>query len=262
MPAHYNSTRRNRNIGTFKQGHGANNRMVIPKLAAAYRGCTAEIGSHAKINRTVNGRDITFIVEQTTGGCNHACTVDDIQFILSYVPTADWVGLNTFVLRQPTRKGRMLNPVWGRLFYHADLVFGGSSIVKSGPTLFLEACKIDRPIKWSTSLDRETGDELDRLRADGHRIDRIGKQYVISMDLASIRATQLYRTLLHEIGHWFDWLEKVETPSAHGEDFSAVLDRYFARPQNEREAFAHRYADNLRDILSGNRVIPFERIGE
>lgn len=191
MPKHYNPTRRNRNIGTSKQGHGANNRMAIPQLSAAYRECTAKIGSHVKIDRTVNGRDVTFIVEQTSGGCSHACTVDDVQFMLSYVPAADWVGLKTFVLRQPSRKSRMLNPVWGRLFYHADLAFSGSNNVKSGPALFLEACQIDRPIKWSTSLDRETGDELDRLRADGHRIDRIGKQYVISTDLASVRATQL-----------------------------------------------------------------------
>jgi hypothetical protein len=262
MAAHYNPTRRNRNIGTSKQGHGANNRMVIPQLSAEYRECSAKIGPYVKIDRTINGRDITFIVEQTNGGCNHACSVDDIQFMLSHVPADDWVGLNTFVLRQPTRKGRMLNPVWGRLFYHADLAFSGSGMVKSGPALFLEACQIDRPMKWSTSLDRETGDELDKLRADGHRIDRIGRQYVISMDLDSVRRTQLYRTLLHEIGHWFDWLEKVETPTARGEDWSELLDRYFARPPSERETFAHRYADNLRDMLSVNGVIPFERIGE
>jgi len=64
--------------------------------------------------------------------------------------------------------------------------------------------------------------------------------------------------LPHEIGHWFDWLEKVETPAARGEDFSALMESYFARPQAEREAFTHRYADDVRDRLMRAGAIPFE----
>jgi hypothetical protein len=85
----------------------------------------------------------------------------------------------------------------------------------------------------------------------------MGRRYIFSMTAQSVRATQLYRTLLHEIGHWADWLEKVETPCARGEDFDAMADAYFARPQAEREAYAHRYADNLRAGLEREGLIPF-----
>ncbi|WP_179044366.1 hypothetical protein [Sphingobium lactosutens] len=261
MPSPYNPTRRNRNIGTPKQGHGTNNRMVVPKLSGFQRDCTVQIGAHIKLEREVNGRKTTFIVEEPHGGCAHACTVEDLEFLLSHIPVADWAGLDTFVLRQPTRKSRMLNPVWGRLYYHADLAFLGSRARWSGPAVFLEACKVDDIIKWSTSLDRETTDELDRLRADGHRVDRTARTHIISTDINSVRATQLYRTLLHEIGHWFDWLEKVESPAVRGEDYGELIDAYFARPKNEREAFAHRYADHWREILHDSGVIPFGRIG-
>jgi len=52
----------------------------------------------------------------------------------------------------------------------------------------------------------------------------------------------------------------VENPAAQGEDYSALADLYFARPSSEREAFAHRYADNLRETLEKNGVIPFSKI--
>lgn len=256
----FNPTRRNRNIGTPKQGHGQNNRMVIPRPWNSDSWCVAQLNPGQTLRRTVNGRDVTLIVEKTSGGCTHACTVEDVFFVLSHVPLADWAGLETFVLRQPTRKARLLGPVWGRMFYHANLGFRGSSIVRTGPVLFLEACDVDATIEWSTSLDPEDAAELDRLRLDSHHVTRVGNKHLVSTTLDSVRATQLYRTLLHEIGHWRDWLEKVETPSDQGEDYSTLYDRYFARPKGEVEAFAHRYADNLRAVLQRKGVIPFSRI--
>ncbi|MEO7466394.1 MAG: hypothetical protein ABIV36_05220 [Sphingobium limneticum] len=234
--------------------------MVIPRLPGERQGCAAQIGAHEKVHHDVNGRLVTFIVEQTNGGCAHASTVADLTFMLSHIPPADWAGLKTFVFRQPTRKARMLNPVWGRLYYEADIAFSGTNTVLSGPTLFLEAVEAGSIMKWSTSLDREDSEELDRLRSDGHAVSRTGRNYLISTSLESLRTTQLYRTLLHEIGHWFDWLSKVETPAARGEDIGDLIDLYFARPRSEREAFAHRYADTLRHSLSDNGLIPFERI--
>lgn len=158
------------------------------------------------------------------------------------------------------REKRLLGPVWGRMFCDANLGFRGSSIVKSGPAIFLEACGVGDIIDWPTSLDSEDAAELDRLRLDGHDVSRVGKKHLVSPSLDAVRATQLYRTLLHEIGHWRDWLEKVEMPSDQGEDYSTLYDRYFARPKSEREAFAHRYADNLRATLEKKGVIPFPRI--
>ncbi len=260
MSSTYNPTRRNRNIGTSKQGHGADNRMVIPRLSGDLGRCVAKIGLHEKVHRDVNGRLCTFVVEQTNGGCAHAATIDDLVFILSNIPPADWAGLNTFIFRQPTRKARTLNPAWGRLYYEADLAFSRGNSTWNGPALFLEAIEVGSSMKWPTSLDREDSEELDRLRSDGHTVSRIGKHYLISTTAESVRATQLYRTLLHEIGHWFDWLTKVETPAARGEDIGDLMDIYFGRPRSEREAFAHRYADAMRDSLSHQGVIPFDRI--
>lgn len=261
MPAPYNPARRNRNIGTPKQGHGQDNRMSVPVSAATVRNGTVRLNLRTQLTRNVGGKHVSFLVEHTTGGCMHACTVEDLCFLLSHVPSSDWAGLATFVLRQSTRKERLLDPAWGRMFYHARLEVQGGVPV-SGPVIFLEACDVGTPIKWSTSLDPEDSEELERLRLDGHRVERVGRRHVISATADSVRATQLYRTLPHEIGHWFDWLEKVEGPAARGEDFARLADSYFVRPRNEREAFAHRYADDLLRTLRGKGVIPFPRIEE
>lgn len=256
----FNPARRNRNIGTPKQGHGQNNRMVIPQLSTSARWCTAQLNPGQKLRKNVNGKDVTFIVEKTSGGCVHACTVEDVVFILSQVPLADWAGLETFVFRQSTRKTRILRPAWGRMFYHAHLGFRGTPIVITGPTVFLEATDVGETTEWSTALDPEDSAELNRLRLDGHYVRRVGSKHVVASSSVSVRATQLYRTLLHEIGHWVDWLEKVENPSTRGEDYSTLAALYFARPKSELEAFAHRYADNLRETLEKKGVIPFSRI--
>ena len=258
MSSTYNPTRRNRNIGTSKQGHGQNNRMVIPQLFASHHGSTAQIGPHEKLVREVNGKRITFIVEHPNNEFLHACSVEDVIFMLSHIPSADLMWLDTFVFRQSTRKTRIINPAWGRLYYLANLTFSPRRTRRSGPAIFLEACKVNDVFKWSTSQDREDGNELERLRADGHDIDRIGGNYIISTRIDAVRSTQLYRTLLHEIGHWVDWLERVETRNG---DFSELLDLYFARPENEREAFAHHYADRWQKILRNKGIIPFDRIG-
>lgn len=257
----FNPIRRSRNIGTPKQGHGQNNRLIVPWPWIAGRWPTAHLDPSQWVRRNVNGRDVTFIIEKTTGGCVHACTVEDVVAILSHVPVADWDGLETFVFRQPSRKARILKPAWGRMFYHADLSFRSSSIVKSGPAVFLEAMEVNTAFKWSTAVHPDDAVELDRLRLDGHQIERTKRNYVISSSAQSVRATQLYRTLPHEIGHWFDWLEKVVRPFCRDEDdYSTLVDRYDARPKDEKEVFAHRYADNLRETLERNGAIPFSRI--
>lgn len=259
MASTYNPARRNRNIGTPKQGHGQNNRMVIPQHPGSHQWRTDRIGPHEKLIHEVNGEKITFIVEHPNGGCEHACTVEDVLFMLSHIPSSDWAGLSTFVFRQPTRKIRIIDPAWGRLYYFADLRFSHSRARWSGPALFLEASKVNEVIKWSASLDRNNATELERLRADGHGIERIGGNYIISTRIDAVRTTQL-RTLLHEIGHWVDWLEKVISPDARGGNFSELLDLYFSRPKSELEAFADRYADHWQEVLRSQGVIPFDRI--
>jgi len=256
MQSPRNPTRRNRNIGTAAQGHGQDNVLVIPNRADGLHWLD-RIDRYSLEDRIVSGRSVRFIIEETTGNCVHPCTISDVVHVLQAIPASDWAGLATFVFRQPTRKQLALSPVWGRLAYAADITTSKGKVLSSGPTIYLEAVDVGKSIIWSTSLDPDDLRELDRLRADGHIVKRAGGKQEIIVTPQSARNTQLYRTLLHEIGHWFDWLSKVEEPLARGEDFDALHDAYFARPRPEREAFAHRYADALRARLEQIDTIPF-----
>ena len=252
-----NPTRRNKNIGTAKQGHGQNNELVIPMRSDGQHWLD-DIGRHHIVDASVNNIKVRFIVEETIAGCVHPCTIADVSRVLEQLPAADWVGLTTIIFRQPTRKQLVLSPVWGRLVYFARPTSRSGKVLSEGPAIFLEAAQIEKPIVWRTSLDPDDADELRRLRDDGHVINRVGNKHVIEVSAYSARQTQLYRTLLHEMGHWFDWLSKVEEPAARGEDSMKLEQRYFARPQCEREAFAHRFAEQQRLRLELAGIIPFE----
>jgi hypothetical protein len=97
----------------------------------------------------------------------------------------------------------------------------------------------------------------------GHVVEDTGKSLLFHSSQEAIRATQLYRTLLHEIGHWVDWLLKVEQPAAkQSVPYEVLSDRYFARPFQEREQFAHRYASAMRERLMKAKRIPFTSVPE
>jgi hypothetical protein len=250
-----NPVRRNRNIGTAAQGQGQDNALVIPGKADG-PDWLDRVGNYTLEDRMVAGRSVRFIVEQTSGGCVHPCTVTDVVHMLHAIPASDWAGLDTIVFRQPTRKQLTLSPVWGRLAYSAKITTPKGKVLSWGPAIYLEAIDVDKPIIWSTSLDPDDRRELDRLKVDGHIVRQTGRRHEIVVTRQSARNTQLYRTLLHEIGHWFDWLSKVEEPLARGEDYDTLERAYFARPKSEREAFAHRYADALYVRLRQMGAVP------
>ena len=207
------------------------------------------------------GRKLTFLIEENSGGCIHACSVADVCEIFKCTPFADWDGLETIVFRQPSKKQRILNSVWGRMYYYATIGRSTGKYLAESPAIFLEAQPKGGKLVWSTSLTPEDTEELQRLREDGHGISRVGRKYIIQTNEKSTRHTQLFRTLLHEVGHWVDYLEKVERPEAAGvESFDTLNDRYFSRPKQEREAFAHRYADELGNKLKKFGLLPFDRI--
>lgn len=163
------------------------------------------------------------------------------------------------VLRQPKRKEETLAGCWGRLAYRVDIGDHG------GPAIILEAVDLSRPMRWSKSLRPEQAAELERLREDGHRITTTSREHIVEWTFDSIRSTQLFRTLFHEIGHWVDFLESVERPSSVAPDpteaYGAYQRRYFdSKPKAEKEAFAHGYAARLRSELMDKRRIPFTRI--
>jgi hypothetical protein len=259
MHSHRNPARRNRNIGTAKQGHGQNNALVVPDRSDGLYWLD-RVGDCQVEDRCIGKRTVRFVIETNTLDCIHPCSVSDIARILETLPQSDWTGLQTFVFRQPTRKQLILSPVWGRLLYYSEITTAKGKLLAKGPTIFLDAIQIDKPLVWNTSLDPDDSQELDRLRQDGHEVQRSGRKFNIAVTASSARNTQLYRTLLHEIGHWFDWLSEVEEPAGRGVDRDELETAYFARPKAEREAFAHRYANAQRRLLEANGVIPFEPI--
>jgi hypothetical protein len=259
MRAGFNPTRRNRNIGTAKQGHGRDNRMVVPKVATRGRNWSEELNPHQLVQRVVLGRELTFIVEELRPPCVHACTIKDICRVLANVPLADWADLDTFVLRQSTRKQWLLHPAWGRMFYWADLGLPGRRATAFGPAVILEAVDCSGKFEWPADLDPDDLAELERLRSDGHCVSHVGRRFVFSMSPEAVRAMQLYRTMLHEIGHWVDYLDKVKRSADLGAgDHAQLSEAYFQRPRKEREAFAHRYATMTRERLEKSGVLPFD----
>lgn len=255
--------RRNRNIGTAKQGHGVDNRLVIPWPSSEERIWYAMLGSHQRIRVPIAGYEMLFVVEENHGGCVHACSVADIARLLENLPRTDWEGLAAIVLRQPTRKARILAPVWGRFAYSADLGPAGRSSFCRGPMVFIEAVDPSKPIVWSSGLSPDGRAELARLAADGHGVEQAGSRWIVTPSLEAVRATQLYRTLPHEIGHHVDWLEKVERAPADGpDDWDARESAFFARPREEREAFAHRYADDAGERLRRFGITPFAPLAD
>jgi hypothetical protein len=255
-----NPTRRSRNIGTAKQGHGQDNRLRIPDTAAGFY--IREIGQHARFQREIRGRAVTFLVEETLQGWLHPCSVDEMSRLLEYFDPDHWDGLYTFVLRQPTRKQHLLEPIWGRISYDTDIASRQGQILASGPTLFVAAIEEDAVHRWPASLGPNDKRELERLRKDGHKIDFDGRYHLVRVSRSSARNTVLYRTIPHEIGHWVDWLQQVARPADRGQDYGELADLYFARPSAEREAFAHRYASEWIDKLRAEGVVPFEPAAE
>ena len=130
----------------------------------------------------------------------------------------------------------------------------------AGPAVFLDAADPQRIVTWGRKLDPDDMDELDRLRADGMTVTEVKRGYTIQGDFDSIRNTQLYRTIPHEIGHWVDWSRNVLRPS--GRDATKIkifAEAYFSRPRADRERFAHRYADEFCKRLRKVGDIPFSR---
>ncbi len=251
----YNPTRRNRNIGTEKAGYGKNNKLVIPWAWADDRIFYERLVDPVVVPIQVHFVATRVIVEPTLPGFTHACTIADIQRLLELLPVEHINDITAFVLRQAKRKERILAPVWGRLVYSSD-VCGFS-----GPTVYLESQRIDRPLKWSKSLKPQLARELECLKNDGHAVKTDKRQHVIHSSLDAVRNTQLYRTLPHEIGHYVDYLTKVESPSRDDPDqWTTLNDKYHSRPSQEKEAFAHRYADDFAANQTARTSIPFDRL--
>lgn len=193
MRSAWNPIRRNKHVGTRTHGHSSDNKFVIPESGRERKRFYEYLDSCVRVIRSVAFRDLPFFVELARAGCLYPCTIDDICTDLAHCPPEDVSPFDFLVLRQPTRKQRILNPVWRRALFSCRV----SSC--TGPAIVMEA-QDTRAIIWSASLSSEHRREFDRLRADGQGIRRTRRGIEIYPTPESLRNTMLYRTLLHEIG--------------------------------------------------------------
>lgn len=252
-----NPTRRNRNIGTSKQGYGQNNRLVIPSPCITSKSFYERLGEYEKVTKTINGHEFLFVVEKTREGSHHACSIGDIENIIKHIPIQDYGDLKLIIFRQPKRKEETLSPVWGRLIYSYE--FEKNYL----PAIVLEAVNYNHQLKWSTKLSIDMQKELERLKSDGHTFSKHSRYFVADYQIENVRNTQLYRTLPHEFGHYVHYLNVVERYSTENEEMETWEKRsdfYFNIPSVEKEKFAHQYAHDFKNRLSELKVIPFDSI--
>jgi hypothetical protein len=229
--------------------------MVIPDSWHDSRTFWERVSSFKLVRRSVHGRPLRFVVEPTRLDSLYACTVDDIATVLDAAPSRHVAGIEGVILRQPKRKEEILQPVWGRLGYAVEV-----GPIR-GPAILIEAQSLPLRLHWPARCDPGQQQELDCLRQEADRVEFNGRHHVLQFGLAAVRAVQLYRTVLHELGHWAQYYEQVQVPSL-GDDIARdnLLDAYRRRPRCERESFAHRYSLELAADLRRRGIIPFERI--
>lgn len=225
-------------MGTAKQGHGQNNRLVIPVSDPDFR-FYEQLTAYEKVYREIHGVHFLFVIEKTPTGEVHPCTVDDLAFLILNLPVNYFGELKTIILRRPRRKETILSPVWGRLVY--SYAFEQEDL----PVIVLESIQIGKTLRWGRKLIPEDQKELERLCRDGHPMVETRRHYVFELTPEASRNTQLYRTFLHELGHWVHYQQ-------YGD-----FERYFQLPSSEKEAFAHRFADSTRQELIDSGIIPF-----
>lgn len=249
-----NPSRRNKNIGTAKQGHGQNNRMVIPSSWHDAKVFYERLEDYTIVTRNIQGHTFRFAVEATRASCIHSCTIEDLWNVLSFIPATDFGDLSLMVLRQPKRKEELLNPVWGRLIYSFE--FEGMH----EPAIILEAIDLEGEMKRPKRQSLEEQREFKRLQEDGHKFLEDKRFFTAKLHPDSARQTQLFRTLPHEFGHYVHYCQVVETEGEEGLDWNQRWEKYYAVPSEEKERFAHQYADKFNQQLRKKGLLPFPRI--
>lgn len=253
----WNATRRNRNIGTAKQGHGENNKLTIADPYLASKSFFERLGTYKKLERTVNGHSFIFIVESTRKNCKHACTITDVEKIIENIPSADYGILKLIIFRQPKRKEAIISPVWGRLIYSYEFE------KDYFPAIIIEAIDYSKKLTWEKSQPPDSQKEFNRLKKDGHLFEENKKNFTAYFELKNVRNTQLYRTVPHEFGHYVQYCRCVESGAAENEDFEDWNKRdkiYQNIPVTEKEKFAYQYAEQFIERLQKEELIPFDLI--
>ena len=217
--------------------------MVIPDgpdFHAAYETFTEQIGT----------REIIVIVEEPVPPFEHIPSVNDVFAMVKMVPEADRDGLDMYVLKGETRKRKMLNCCWGRMIYEVSIDD------YTGGAVFLYANDL-QPFRVDKSVTPDGAKKLERYEIDGHRIRTEKRHHIVEPTRESVRAGLLYRTLLHEVGHWRQFLERVDLDGISEEERTRLWELFCTMPVKDKEDYADRYADTLRSKLLKQGLIPF-----
>lgn len=247
----WNPSRRNKKIGTEGQGFKSRKDFGIPESWPDDRIYWQKLKDPVVTPYAIGGHEFTILIEPTRSDYKYHVSVPDLVKVIECIPENDRRDIKVFVFRQPTRKEAIFAHVWGRLGYLAD--FGRYS----GPSVLLEAQPIDLAYKLENHLAADFMQELELLKQEGHRIELTKRHFEIRSPPDAIRNTQLYRTLIHEIGHYVDYLEKVIRPGEEQDADDDLEDLYFARPVAEKEHFAEKYAAAIAQELRSKNSIPF-----
>lgn len=222
LPSYKMPIKRNRNIGTKKSGLRKQSKFNIPwqNNKPFYE----NMKNPRQYQRVIKGKTYYFIVEELNQNYIYTCSIDEISNVLSFVPADDLEGLNLIILRQPKEKEEILDPCWGRLQY--DFEFKGVP----QPAIILEAINLNRDIKMKKAgISPFFQRELSRLQIEENEITYDKRTLTIKKTRESAKNTQLYRTLLHEIGHYVYFIK------------GKNIDNY-----EEKEAFANNYAESIK----------------
>lgn len=248
--------RRKRRIGTKASGFSKSNDMRIPEswldrhwnCSLYYERLEAPLVEGIKIGE----HKMIVLYETPREGFSYGCSPADLMKLLTIISKLVPALPNILAFRQPTRKQLQQNPVWGRFLYFAEFA------EHHGTAIVLEARELGAPLKWSKHMTLEDRAEYERLLRDGHIFVETKRYQVAELAEEPVRNTKLYRTFLHELGHLADYHQKVLNNQTTLDPDRGVADSlYFSRPTSEREAFAHRFAEELRETLIESSSIPF-----
>ena len=68
----FNPSRRNRDIGTVKQGFSQNNKLTISTPYGSYQSFYEKLTTYKKESRIINNHEFVFVVEDTRPNSVHA----------------------------------------------------------------------------------------------------------------------------------------------------------------------------------------------
>lgn len=225
MFSHRNPVKRNRNIGTKKAGCKRQSEFRLPDQN--YQPFYENIKIQSCCRRTINGKDYHFVIEKLKSGYTYTCSVDEICEVLSHCPAGDLDGLSLIILRQPKKKEEIFSCCWGRIQYFFE--YNG----KVQPAIIIEAINLSKDIVHKKSaLSSFHKKELQLLPTEGHELIEGKRTITIKTSFQSAKNTQLYRTLLHEVGHYVFYKS------------DNYVDTY-----EEKELYANNYAKKIRDSI-------------